>query len=329
MSASDPRVGDLSEGAILRGILERLGASHAPVGPGDDAAVLDAPDARVVATVDTLVHGPDFRLAWSSGFDLGWKAAAVNLADVAAMGAVPTALLVALAMPEDMRLSFVTSLADGLRAACDELAPGCAVEGGDLTVSDTLTIAVTALGSLHGIPPVRRSGARPGDVLAVAGTLGRAARGLGLLFARFTDASGEPVPIDAVLLTEEERADVAVQLRPAPPVGLGPVAARAGATAMMDVSDGLVLDASRLADASGVTVEVDSAALGPDPASTLTGGEDHALLATFPSGAALPDGFRALGRIIARSTDAVLIDGHPHDGAGGWDPYRDWDAGRG
>ncbi|MFC0198177.1 thiamine-monophosphate kinase, partial [Microbacterium arthrosphaerae] len=165
----DPTVGELSEGRILRSILERLGESQAIVGPGDDAAVIAAADGRVVATVDTLVHGPDFRLAWSSAFDLGYKAAAVNLADVAAMGATPTALLVALAMPDATRLSFVTGLADGLRAACRELAPGCRVEGGDLTVSDTLTVAVTALGALAGREPVLRSGARPGDAVAVAG----------------------------------------------------------------------------------------------------------------------------------------------------------------
>nr|BFF11728.1 hypothetical protein GCM10025699_30310 [Microbacterium flavescens] len=218
-------MGDVSEGTILRGILARLPKSGALVGPGDDAALIAAPDARVVATVDTLVHGPDFRLAWSGAFDLGWKAAAVNLADVAAMGARPTALLVALAMPEDTRLSFVEGLADGLRAACDALAPGCAVEGGDLTVSDTLTIAVTALGSLDGRAPVLRSGARAGDVVAVAGTLGRAARGLGILFERFTDASGSPIPIDFGRLADQERADLEVQLRPSPPVALGAIAA--------------------------------------------------------------------------------------------------------
>ncbi|MDY0909464.1 thiamine-phosphate kinase [Microbacterium sp. CFBP9034] len=329
MSETDPCVGDLSEGAILRRILDRVGASRAEVGPGDDAAVLSAPDGRVVATVDTLVHGPDFRLAWSSAFDLGWKAAAVNLADVAAMGARPTALLVALAMPEETRLSFVEGLADGLRAACDELAPGCAVEGGDLTVSDTLTIAVTALGVLDGRAPVLRSGARPGDVVAVAGTLGRAARGLGILFSRFTDAAGSPTAIDETVLGAAERADLAVQLRPSPPLPLGPVAADAGATAMMDVSDGLVLDASRLAAASGITVRIDSSALGADAAAALSGGEDHALLATFPAGTPLPDGFRRVGEAVARAGHDVLVDGHPHDGTAGWDPYRDWDAGRG
>lgn len=328
-SPDDPdlRVGDLGEGEILRGILTRLAPSAALVGPGDDAAVLSAPDARVVATVDTLVHGPDFRLAWSSAFDLGWKSAAVNLADVAAMGARPTALLVALAMPDDTRLSFVTGLADGLRAACDALAPGCAVEGGDLTVSDTLTVAVTALGSLDGRAPVLRSGARAGDVLALAGDAGHAARGLALLFDRFTDADGGPIPVDATVLTDAERTDLAAQLRPSPPVALGPLAAAHGATAMMDVSDGLVLDATRMAAASAVAIDIRTAELGPDPAHALSGGEDHALLAVFPADVPLPDGFRPIGTVTAGR--GVTVDGRAHDGRTGWDPYRDWDAARG
>ncbi len=319
-------MGELTEGEILRRILARLGPSRALIGPGDDAAVLASPDGRVVATTDTLVHGPDFRLAWSSGFDLGWKSAAVNLADVAAMGGRPTALLVALAMPNDTRVSFVERLADGLRDACAALAPGCAVEGGDLTVSDTLTIAVTALGSLEGRPPVRRGGARAGDVLAVAGDLGLAARGLDLLFGRFRDDLGNPVAVDPLMLTAAETAAVTAQLRPQPPVGLGVAAAEAGATAMMDVSDGLLLDASRLAAASGVTLEIDTAVLGPDPAHALTGGEDHALLACFPAGAALPLGFHRIGTVTAAGRHPVLVDGQPHTSGGGWDPYRDWDA---
>lgn len=323
---SDPTVGELSEGRILRGILERLGESAAIVGPGDDAAVLAAADGRVVATVDTLVHGPDFRLAWSSAYDLGYKAAAVNLADVAAMGATPTALLVALAMPDSTRLSFVGRLADGLRAACRELAPGCRVEGGDLTVSDTLTVAVTALGALAGRAPVLRSGARPGDVVAVAGGLGRAARGLRLLFDRFVDADGRPVPIDETRLSSAERDEVTAQLRPSPPIALGPEAADAGATAMMDVSDGLVLDGSRMAAASGVTLALETPLLGADPESALSGGEDHALLATFPPGRSLPQGFTRVGAVRTRGDVAVTVDGRPYEGRGGWDPYRDWDA---
>ena len=324
--ADDPTVGELSEGEILRRILSRLGRSTAVVGPGDDAAVLATPDGRVVATTDTLVHGPDFRLAWSSGFDLGWKAAAVNLADIAAMGARPTALLVALAMPNPTRVSFVEQVADGLRAACDALAPGCTVEGGDLTVSDTLTIAVTALGSLDGRTPVLRSGARIGDTVAVAGELGLAGRGLGILFGRFRDSDGDPVPIDLSALDDREAAALRAQLRPEPMVLLGVVAADAGATAMMDVSDGLVLDASRLAAASGVTVDIDESALGSDAVDALTGGEDHALLATFPAGSTPPDGFRVIGHVVARAEHPVLVGGRPHDGRSGWDPYRDWDA---
>jgi thiamine-monophosphate kinase len=322
----DPTVGELSEGRILRRILERLGESNALVGPGDDAAVIAAADGRVVATVDTLVHGPDFRLAWSSAYDLGYKAAAVNLADIAAMGATPTALLVALAMPDETRLSFVTGIADGLRAACRDLAPGCRVEGGDLTVSDTLTIAVTALGALAGRAPVLRSGAHVGDVVAVAGELGRAARGLRTLFTRFTDAAGDPVAVDERVLGPAELTDLAAQLRPSPPVWLGPDAADAGATAMMDVSDGLVLDATRLAAASGVTLALESALLGADPASALSGGEDHALLATFPVRRPLPHGFVRVGVVQPRGADAVLVDGRPYEGRGGWDPYLDWDA---
>ncbi|WP_439592502.1 thiamine-phosphate kinase [Microbacterium sp.] len=323
-AAADPRVGELTEGAVLRAILARLGPSRAEIGPGDDAAVLAAPDGRVVATVDTLVHGPDFRLAWSSAYDLGWKAAAVNLADIAAMGARPTALLVALAMPDDTRLSFVHGLADGLREACESLAPDCSVEGGDLTVSDTLTIAVTALGSLDGRAPVLRSGARAGDVVAVAGGLGAAGRGLAKLFGRFRDAAGRPIPVDDVTRTDR---DLVAQLRPSPPIALGRAAADAGATAMMDVSDGLVLDATRMAAASGVTLDLDTAGLGDDPDPALTGGEDHALLATFAG--AVPEGFRTIGRVVDRGAHPVLVDGRPHDGRGGWDPYQDWDAHRG
>lgn len=330
MTDAETTVGELSEGQILRGILDRLPASTAPVGPGDDAAVLAVPDGRVVATTDTLVHGPDFRLAWSSPFDLGFKAAAVNLADVAAMGARPIALLVALAMPDATPVSFVRGFADGLAAACAELAPDCAVEGGDLTVSDTLTIAVTALGSLDGRDPVRRSGARVGDGVYVIGELGEAARGLAVLFERFTDAAGAPIALTAEARAALDPADaraVSRQLTPRPPLGDAVRAAGSGATAMMDLSDGLVLDATRLADASDVTLALDAATLGEDPARALDGGEDHGFLVTFAADAD-PIG-RRVGTVVTRQDEAVTVDGRAWTGRGGWDPYRDWDAGRG
>lgn len=316
-------IGETSEGDILRRILARTpSAAAAIVGPGDDAAVIRVAG-DLVATTDTLVHGPDFRLAWSTGFDLGWKAAAVNLADVAAMGARPTALLVALAIPSAMPVSFVEELADGLAGACAALAPGCAVVGGDLTVSDTLTIAVTALGDLEGRPAVLRSGARVGDTVAIAGEQGLATQGLSILFRQFTDEHGHPVRYEEDQLSEQERALVVHQLRPVPPISAGLVAANGGATAMMDLSDGLVLDARRMAKASGVSIDISSQAF-DNPAAALEGGEDHGLLATFSG--ALPDGFRPIGRVVAQAEQPVLVDGREYVLPGGWDPYRDWDS---
>lgn len=329
-AGSAATVGSLGEDEVLRRILGRLGPSDALVGPGDDAAVLRLADARVVVTTDTLVHGPDFRLAWSGGEDLGAKAAAVNLADIAAMGARPVALFVALAMPGSTGIDFVEALAEGLRAACDEVAPGCRVEGGDLTVSDTLTIAVTAVGELGaGIEPVRRDGARPGDVLALAGDAGRAAHGLQLLFERFRDDAGVPVPVDLATLDEAERAAVGAQLRPRPLIGAGVRAGQAGAHAMMDVSDGLVRDARRMARASGVCIDLHGAALGPDLDRALHGGEDHALLAAFPPDRVLPEGFRVIGSVRAAGDEAVTVDGSALRARGGWDPYQDWDRAAG
>ncbi|MET0304122.1 MAG: thiamine-phosphate kinase, partial [Microbacteriaceae bacterium] len=153
MSTSGPdalTLGSVGESEVLRRIFPRLPESDQTlVGPGDDAAVLRAPDGRFVVTTDTMVHGPDFRLAWSTPHDLGWKAAATNLSDVAAMGAVPTALVVALTAPVDTPVEVLEGIADGLRDACQRLAPGCGVVGGDLSVSPTLTLAVTAFGDLE------------------------------------------------------------------------------------------------------------------------------------------------------------------------------------
>lgn len=304
---------------MLARIFPRLPAAAAQLlGPGDDAAVIAAPDGRYVVTTDMMIHGPDFRMAWSTPHDLGWKAAASNLSDVAAMGAVPTALVVALAAPSDSPVSLLEGIADGLRDACELLAPGCGVVGGDLSVSPTLTIAVTAFGDLEGRAPVLRSGARAGDVVAVAGQLGAAASALRLLFEH---AVTEGVP-DA-RLAADLRAETAPQLAPRPPIAAGRAAALAGTTAMLDLSDGLAIDAGRLATASGIRIDFGSELLGEDAELALGGGEDHSLLATFPSGVTLPPGFRAIGRCEAGS--GISVDGSAH-AAGGWDPYREWDA---
>ncbi|WP_084485631.1 thiamine-phosphate kinase [Humibacter albus] len=325
----------VGEVATLRRVFPRLPQSAAAVvGPGDDAAVLAAPDGRYVVTTDMMIEGPDFRWAWSSPEDLGWKAAATNLSDVAAMGARPTALVVAIAAPARTPVAVLESVADGFRLACEALAPGCGVVGGDLSVSSAFTLAVTAFGDLEGRPPVLRSGARPGDVVALAGTMGLAATGLRALFTEGVDDDGEPDAERAADLAARV-AEVAVQRRPMPPIAAGPTAAEAGSTAMLDVSDGLALDAGRIAEASGVRIDFSSAALGSDPAAALAGGEDHALLACFPPSVALPEPFRAIGRVLAADADSsdaagtglgdgvarISVDGHPYAGAAGWDPY--------
>jgi thiamine-monophosphate kinase len=308
----------IGESAVLTRIFPRLpAAASGLLGPGDDSAVVAAPDGRFVVTTDMMIHGPDFRLAWSTPHDLGWKAAASNLSDVAAMGAVPTALVVAIAAPAHSPVSLLEGIADGLRDACDSLAPGCGVVGGDLSVSPTLTIAVTAFGDLEGRAPVLRSGASVGDVVAVAGPLGEAAASLRLLFAEAVDADGSP---DAAL-AEALRSLTGPQLAPTPPIAAARPAAIGGATAMLDLSDGLAIDSGRLARASGVGIDFSLAALGDDPARALSGGEDHSLLATFPAGVELPEGFRRIGRCV--QGQGLTVDGVPHDSAG-WDPYRDW-----
>ncbi len=287
--------------------------------------MLAAPDRRVVATMDLLVEGRHFRRDWSSPADIGGKAAAQNLADVAAMGAVPTALLVGLAAPGDLPVRWAEELVSGMVRECERT--GAMVAGGDVSSADVVRLAVTALGDLAGRDPVTRAGARPGDLVAVAGTLGRSAAGLALL------AAGRAGPA----------ALVAAHRWPHPPYDAGPEAAELGATAMIDVSDGLVADLGHVAAASGVSIGVDTglllagAAAGPGGGADLraaaaalggaeplrwllTGGEDHALAATFPPDTVLPDRWAVIGR--AAPGTGITVDGHPYHDAGGWNHFR-------
>lgn len=310
--ATGETVGDMGEIALVERIRVAVGASGAQVevGPGDDAAVLGVPDGRMVVTTDMLVEGRHFRRDWSSAEDIGHKAAAENLADLAAMGARPVGIVVALALPESTEVAWVDSFLDGLLA--ETRRGGAALVGGDLVSGNQVVVSVTALGELDGRPPVLRSGSQIGDVVALCGEVGRAAAGLAVLSRGF----------------RSPRALVDAHRRPMPDYAAGPRAALAGATAMLDVSDGLLLDAARLARASGVCIDVDSGAL-PIPEAVQTtaaaynldpltwvlgGGDDHALLATFGA-ADVPDGFAVIGRVIARGDGGesvdVRVDGEP------------------
>src|SRR5882757_1783242 len=272
-----------------------------------------APDGRVLASTDVLVEGVHFRLDWSTPEQIGRKAAAVNMADVAAMGAVPTALLVGLGCPPST--SAALEQAAGLWAEAN--LAGAGVVGGDVVSAPQVVLSVTVLGDLRGREPVTRSGARPGDVLAIAGRLGWSAAGLAVLRRGFRS----PVEV------------VGAHRVPTPPYAAGPAAAAAGATAMIDVSDGLLADLGHVAKASGVSLDVRSeavplaprlaevaTALGADAMRwLLTGGEDHALAATFPPDAALPEGWLVIGSVAEGS--GVTVDGRRYDGTAGWDHF--------
>ncbi|HEX5566764.1 MAG TPA: thiamine-phosphate kinase [Streptomyces sp.] len=314
-------MGELGEFGLIRELTSRITATPAVrIGPGDDAAVVAAPDRRVVASTDVLLEGRHFRRDWSTAYDVGRKAAAQNLADIAAMGAEPTALLLGLVLPAELPVNWPTELMDGLHDECQ--VAGAAVVGGDVVRGDTITVAITALGDLQGREPVTRSGARPGDIVAVTGWLGWSAAGHAVLARGF----------------RSPRAFVEAHRRPEPPYHAGPAAAELGATAMTDVSDGLVADLGHIADASNVRIDVRSAALdvpaqmsdigqavGVDPLQwVLTGGEDHAIVATFPPGSKLPARWRRIGEVLHPSAaPQVLVDGAPWNRPGGWNHFGD------
>jgi thiamine-monophosphate kinase len=289
----------LGENEALKRTVSRLKRSeNTIVGPGDDAAVVKTSNDRFVVTTDTMIEGNDFKTAWSSAFDLGWKAVATNISDVVAMGAKPTALVVALAVPKVTQITWLENFADGLQAAVNHFCPTAEIVGGDLAQSKEIVIAVTAHGDLEGRKPILRTGARPGDLLAVAGTLGQAACGLSLL------QSGNQ---DAISAYDDW---VNVQKRPMPPIQAGIEANNA--SSMLDISDGLTKDAHRISKASDVKLVISKQYLDgycarlEDVAErlgfaaldwVLFGGEDHSLLATFPAGVAIHKSFKVIGHI--------------------------------
>lgn len=319
VTAATPTLAETGEFTLIHRITSDLPRSSAvSVGVGDDAAVFLL-DGSAVTSTDLLVEHVHFRTDWSSARDIGRKSVAVNVADLEAMGATPVAMVVALGAPGSLPVAWVDEFSAGMREESERA--GISLVGGDTTSAAHITVSVTVIGQTAGRSPVLRSGAEPGQVVAVRGRLGWAAAGLAVLGRGF----------------RSPRAAVDSQRCPEVPYGQGRVAQQAGATAMIDVSDGLLSDLGHIARASGVVIDLDPArlvvdepvaavgqALGKDPMGfVLTGGEDHALAATFPA-ERVPEGWTPVGVVLEPGVDqrsGVLVGGEPHEGATGWDHF--------
>jgi thiamine-monophosphate kinase len=318
---TDATVADIGEFGLIQKVTAATTtadpAGGVLVGPGDDAAVLDL-SGPLLTSIDVLVENVHFRRSWSEPDQVARKAIAANVADIEAMGGRAVAVTVGFSAPGDLPASWVDGFAAGLHAEA-ELA-GVQLVGGDVTSARDVTVAVSVLGVLDGRAPVLRSGAGPDQVVAICGRVGWAAAGLLVLSRGF----------------RSPRAVVEAYRVPQVPYGQGAVAATAGATALIDVSDGLVADLGHVAAASGVSValaratlelpeplQAVGAATGKDPYELLlAGGEDHALAGCFPDAAHVPAGWVVVGTTqAAEGTPEVLVDGVPWEGAGGWDHF--------
>lgn len=303
MSAPASTLADLGEFELIDLLTSGLTANDLVfLGPGDDAAVVRTPRGHVVVSTDVLIEGKHFRREWGSAEDLGHRAAAQNLADLAAMGAKATAVTLGFAAPGTTPVQWAVDFMRGFATEVESV--GASVVGGDVSAASEVMIAVTVMGACDQAP-VTRAGARVGDVVALVGRQGWSAGGLAVLGRGF----------------RSPRVLVEAFCRPEPPYVAGPAAAVAGATSMIDVSDGLLADAGHIAAASGVGIDITTSALeiaepllavaaatGVDPIRfVLTGGEDHSLLATFPPNTTLPEGFRKIGVVV--DGEGVTVDG--------------------
>lgn len=282
---------DVTEDQLIEAVSRLLsgGEPGVVVGIGDDAAVVEPGSGSLVLTTDLLAEGVHFERGSISARDLGAKAITVNVSDVAAMAASPRYALVAVGLPPDVEAAWAMELFGGMREACAEY--GLALVGGDTNRADLLVLSVAVVGEVAPGRALLRSGARVGDRIVVTGELGAAAGGLSLSHA-------EPDVRSVALSAPWGRALVEALERPVARVGEAQILARSRATAMMDLSDGLAKDLSRLCEASGVGARVNveeipvsaaladgAAALGIDALSlALSGGEDYELLATMPPG---------------------------------------------
>jgi thiamine-monophosphate kinase len=279
---------ELTEDELVEAIRRVLSGDQPGVvlGLGDDAAVVEPGSGETVLTTDMLVEGVHFELGSISARDLGAKAVVVNVSDMAAMAASPRYAVVSIGLTAEVEASWVVELYGGMRSACDEYA--LSLVGGDTNRAPAVVVSVTVVGEVAPGRAITRSGAQPGDVVVVTGSLGAAAGGLAL--------SQAPPGLAAAALSQPWGRVLADALaRPVARVGEGQTLAQAGATAMMDLSDGLAKDLGRLCLASGVGARVEleripiaeplragAETLGVDALPlALGGGEDYELLATL------------------------------------------------
>lgn len=289
-------------------------SGHVLIGPGDDAAQIRMRHDSYLVSTDVLVEGRHFRRDWSSAAQIGRKAAAVNLSDISAMGGVADSLTMGLAVPGALPVAWAVDMTRGFLEECGNV--GAQLVGGDVADSDHIVISVTAMGQVS--EPIRRHGARAGEVLAIAGVLGLSGAGHAALSRGF----------------RSPRAAVEAHQVPSPPYAAGPQAADLGATSMIDVSDGLLRDVQLLARDSSVAIDIDSRKIGiPEAAATvgealgvdplrfaLAGGEDYALAATFERDVELPEQWTVVGDVLTGA--GVTVDSRPWEGATGHQHWR-------
>jgi len=313
---------------LIERLLERLGPGHrAILGPGDDCAILPRARARQLLTIDSMVEGVHFKLAWGTPEALGARALTVNLSDIAAMGGKPTVCVVNLAVRDGLGLRFFDRMYQGLRKAAARAE--VEVVGGNVTRAGALAITIALLGEVRGAA-LRRDSARPGDTIYVTGTLGDAATGLRILSGRLRATAAARKFLVNRFLQPAARLKAGLrlaQIKPAP--------------AAIDLSDGLWQDLGHILERSGAGAEIDSGALplsaayratvGDDPALALGGGEDYELLFCLRRAVAAPVLTRRLGVRVSRigritsSGAAVLVDARGAALGLGTTPLLGWD----
>ena len=308
-------IGELGEFGLIDLVARQLGTSPLVLlGPGDDAALVATGPSGTLISTDLLVEGRHFRRDWSTAYEVGRKAAACNLSDINAMGGTATALTIGFAAPAELPVEWAVEMTRGFEEEAARV--GAHVVGGDVTAAESIVLGVTVIGEADRV--VRRDGARPGDLVAVIGRQGLAGAGFAALSRGFRSPK---VAVDAHRIPE-------------PPYTAGPQAAGAGASAMTDVSDGLLADLGHVAAASGVAIDVDptaftiaeavgtvAEALQIDPLTfVLTGGDDYGLVATFAPETSVPDGWTVVGSVGEGA--GVTVAGAEFDGALGHQHWR-------